>query len=190
MKLTESEKQFLINLCWNALNYIFETGEEISIDENDFPPKLKSRLLNKAATFVTLTKAGKLRGCIGKTKAVQALYKDIIENTYRAAFGDPRFPQLQKEEMDDIAIEISILSEPEKLEYISSDELVNLLSKKKPGVILQFGAFNTATFLPQVWEQLPKAEEFLGELCQKAGLQEEAWKSGELTIMTYTVEKF
>jgi len=90
MNLTEDDKQFLLSLSRKALNHIFSTGEEITVKEKDIPQKLR----RKQATFVTLTKKGKLRGCLGKLHPSQELYKDVIENTYSAVFADPRFPQL------------------------------------------------------------------------------------------------
>lgn len=190
MELTKSEQKFILSLSRTALEHIFKTGNELGLGEIEVPKEHTTHFTQKAATFVTLTIHGELRGCIGKIIATQELYKDVLQNTYSAAFGDPRFSQLRKEELPEIKIEISVLSTPSKLAYKDADELIQKLSKDKPGVVLQQGLFNSATFLPQVWEQLPKAEQFLSHLCQKAGLSANAWKKEKLEIQTYTVENF
>lgn len=185
MNLTKSEQKQLLKLSRSALTHIFKTGEELEPKDSDFQKKLKE----KRATFVTITKDGMLRGCIGKLLPQKELYKDAIENTYSAAFGDPRFPQLTKDELANISIEISILDKPKRLEYKNSKDLITKLTKEKPGVIIQHGLYS-ATFLPQVWEDLKKPEEFLSNLCQKAGLPSDMWQKEKIEIQTYKVAKF
>ncbi|MBU0975545.1 MAG: AmmeMemoRadiSam system protein A [Patescibacteria group bacterium] len=185
MSLTEKDKQFLLKLSRKALEHILKTGEELSVKDSDIPKKYKE----KKATFVTLTNNGALRGCIGKLVPQIELYRDIIENTYSAAFNDPRFPQLTKEELDGIRIEISILSEPKAYKRTSPEALIEFLSKDKPGVILEMG-FHSATYLPQVWEEVDNPEEFLSSLCLKAGLPQDMWKKENVKISTYSVMKF
>jgi AmmeMemoRadiSam system protein A len=183
--MENSNQKFLLKLARKSLEYIFRTGKEFIPNNSDIPEELN----DIKATFVTLTKNERLRGCIGKLKAIQELYKDVIENTYSAAFNDPRFPQLSKEELPQVKIEISVLEEPKKLKYKDSSDLIAKLAKTKPGVILGYG-FYSATFLPQVWEELPEAEDFLSHLCQKAKLEPNTWKHEKLEIQTYNVAKF
>lgn len=185
MKLTKSEQQFLLKLSRSALEHIFKTGKELTPDNSDIPKSLKQ----KKATFVTLTKNSNLRGCIGKLLPQYKLFKDIIKNTYSAAFGDPRFPQLIKNEVEEIKIEISILDKPEILKYKNKQDLIAKLEKEKPGVIIQHGLYS-ATFLPQVWTDLKTAEEFLSHLCQKAGLLKDIWQKENIEIQIYKVVKF
>lgn len=185
MNISTSEQQFLLTLSRSALEHIFKTGEELKPNDSDIPKMLKE----KRATFVTLTKNGMLRGCIGKLLPQKELYKDVIENTYSAAFSDPRFPQLSRNELGNISIEISILDIPKKLEYKDSKDLVIKLQKEKVGVIIQHGLYS-ATFLPQVREELNTPEEFLSHLCQKAGLDADTWQKEKLEIQTYKVLKF
>ncbi|MFC1780504.1 AmmeMemoRadiSam system protein A [Patescibacteria group bacterium] len=185
MNLSKKDKQFLLKLSRSALEHIFKTNEELVPNDSDIPEKFKV----KAATFVTLTIDSKLRGCIGKLIPQKQLYIDIVENTYNAAFSDPRFPQLTKDESDKVKIEISILDKPKKLEYENTSKLLKKLSKGKPGVIIQHGLYS-ATFLPQVWDDIKTPEQFLSQLCQKAGLEKEAWKDQNLEIQTYKVTKF
>ncbi len=183
-KLTEKDKKYLLELSRKSLRHIFKHNKEYYPDENEVTEKLRQ----KQATFVTLTKDGKLRGCIGKLIAVLPLYKDIIKNTYSAAFSDPRFPQLSEAELKEIKIEISILSKPEKLEYKDYNDLLEKLQKSKPGVILEHGLYN-GTFLPQVWEEIPDAKDFISRLTKKAGLNDDIWKERP-KIFTYKVVKF
>lgn len=184
MNLSKKDQQFLLKLSRNALEHIFKTGQEKRVDISTVPDSLKV----DAATFVTLTKNSELRGCIGKLKAQKRLFEDVIENTYSAAFRDPRFPQLTKEELPDIEIEISVLCEPKQLEFKDKKDLIKKL-KNKPGVILSYGLYQS-TFLPQVWEELPDPNNFLTHLCRKAGLPEDFLEHDKPDILTYTVNKF
>lgn len=140
-------------------------------------------------TFVTLTIDKNLRGCIGNLTARESILKSIEENAGHAAFHDHRFSPLKKDELDQIRIEISILTEPEPLAYNDASDLIAILKEKKCGVIIKKGPAS-ATFLPQVWEQLPDPEEFLSHLCLKAGLTASAWQSKNLDIMIYEVQCF
>ena len=123
----------------------------------------------KRATFVTLNLNGQLRGCIGSLLPHRNLVDDVVQNAKSAAFHDPRFLPLSKAEFENVEIEISLLSVPEPLEYSSADDLKSKISVGKDGVILRLDGYQ-ATFLPQVWEQLPTFELFFNHLCQKAGL--------------------
>ncbi len=185
MKISKLDRKQLLKLSRSALEHIFKTGKEIEIKDSDISKKLKE----KRATFITLTKNGQLRGCIGKLLPKKKLYQDIIENTYSAAFNDPRFPQLKKQELSKIKIEISVLDKPKKLKYKNTKDLIRILEEEKPGVIIHYG-FYSATFLPQVWEDLKSAKEFLSHLCQKAGLLGNTWKHKKLEIHLYRTIKF
>lgn len=143
----------------------------------------------RRGTFVTLTIDGQLRGCIGSLEASESILEGIRRNAVNAAFRDPRFPDLDEKELDKIDIEVSILTDPQPLEYHDSQDLLAKLRPHVDGVILRQGSAG-ATFLPQVWEQLPQAESFLSHLCRKAGLPKDAWKTSRLEIMTYQVQYF
>jgi len=140
-------------------------------------------------TFITLKKGGNLRGCIGNLTASDTLIKGVKQNALNAAFHDPRFPELTAEEMEEVEIEVSILNEPRPLEYSDGDDLISKLRVDVDGVILRKG-YHSATFLPQVWEQLPQPEDFLSHLCMKAGLSADAWKNEKLEVSTYQVQYF
>jgi len=145
---------------------------------------LSEEIKSNGGGFVTLHKYGELRGCIGYILPEYPIYQTIIENAYNAAYSDYRFPPVNKEELSDLIIEISILTPPVKIVYKDYSDLYNLIIPNKDGVIIKKG-FNSATFLPQVWEQLPDFEDFFSSLCRKALLNAQEWKKNSLTIETY-----
>ena len=153
------------------------------------PDMLPGDLQGDGASFVTLTKHGQLRGCIGSLEAHRPLAEDIRENAVAAALQDPRFSPVSEEELGDLHIEVSVLSPPQKLEYDSVDDLVAKLRPGIDGVVIERG-WNRATFLPQVWEKLPDPHQFLQHLCMKAYLRADEYREGDLNIYTYQVEEF
>ncbi len=160
---------------------------EIDLDEIlDKYPSLKEQ----GATFVTITKGEEesLRGCIGSLEAYRPLYEDIIINARAAALHDPRFNALSIDEFKDIKIEVSILSKPKRLEYGDIEDLRSKIRVGIDGVVLKFDSAQ-ATFLPQVWEQLPSFDLFFAHLCQKAGMSANCLELHP-EIFTYQVEKF
>lgn len=185
MQLTSTDQQYLLKLARSALKHTFGTNQKLEVDSNNIQDSLKE----ERATFVTLTKNGNLRGCIGKLIADQELYQDVIDHVYAAAFRDPRFPRLTKAELPEIKIEISILTPPEKFEYKDTPDLTKKLDATKPGIIIKKG-WHRATFLPQVWEELDQPENFLSQLCLKAGLSMDVWENEKLDIEAYEVLKF
>ena len=151
------------------------------------------QLAEKRAVFVTLNKqrsAGgyELRGCIGSIIPVRPLIDDVIHNAKAAAFQDPRFPPLTPAELPLVRIEISILTIPQKVVYTDVDHLRQIIRPGIDGVILRLGD-RQATFLPQVWEQLPDFDLFFSHLCQKAGLPGNCLVYHP-EIYIYQVEKF
>lgn len=150
---------------------------------------LAQELQAKRGTFVTLKKHGQLRGCIGCLTAVDSIVEGVKRNALHAAFDDCRFGPLEKNELAAIEVEVSILTEPRPLAWASAEDLLRRLQAGVDGVIVRKGA-QSATFLPQVWEQLPRPEDFLSCLCRKAGLPAEAWRSGDLEVFVYRVQYF
>jgi len=149
---------------------------------------LPSALERPGATFVTLTRRGRLRGCIGSLEARRALGDDVAANARAAAFRDPRFPPLSREEWPEIRIEVSLIHPARPLPVASEEEAWDRLHPGQDGVILQDGG-HCATFLPQVWDSLPNAQRFLAELKRKAGLPPDYW-SADLHLSTYRVDKW
>ena len=125
-------------------------------------------LKKDGATFVTLKTQGELRGCIGSIIAHRTLLDDIINNAVSAGFSDPRFNSLNEDELSQLTIEVSVLSEPTIIEYKNFDDLCEKIQPNIDGLILKHGIYQ-GTFLPQVWEQLPSPKLFLEHLSQKAG---------------------
>ncbi len=149
----------------------------------------KGFLEKKRGVFVTLHKKGRLRGCIGNIEPVKTLLQGVRENAVFAAFNDSRFSPLTLDELNLIDIEISILTKPERLVYKGTKELLSSLVPGIDGVILEKD-HHRATFLPQVWDQLPEPEKFLTQLCMKAGLSASEWEKNGLAFHTYQVQSF
>jgi hypothetical protein len=141
-----------------------------------------------AACFVTLTRHGQLRGCIGSLQAHRKLLDDVKANAKAAAFLDPRFEPLTATEFKTTLVEISLLSPSEALQFDGEAQAIAQLRPGIDGVILEWGR-HRGTFLPQVWEQLPDPRRFFGQLKRKAGLTEDFW-SDEVRLARYTVTKW
>ncbi|GIU00673.1 hypothetical protein TSL6_11790 [Sulfurovum sp. TSL6] len=147
-------------------------------------------LKENGAVFVTInTKPNEqLRGCIGSLQAYRPLYEDIIHNAQAAALRDPRFVPLRVEELDHITLEVSILSEPQILHYTDSEDLKSKVVPFQDGIVLKLNG-KQATYLPQVWEQLPKFDDFFSSLCMKANLGRDCL-SHHPEISTYRVKEY
>ena len=188
-RFTKKQGQALIALARQTIMKRF--GEDLSKQDIDAMMQVlkDKKLSHNHATFVTINKHDQLRGCIGSLTAVEPLADSVKRNAINAAFHDHRFSPLTEDELSEIEIEISILTEPQPLEYSDAEDLIKKLRPKEDGVIIQKGAAR-ATFLPQVWGQLPEHEEFLSQLCSKAGLPAEAWQTIKLDVYTYQVQYF
>jgi AmmeMemoRadiSam system protein B/AmmeMemoRadiSam system protein A len=121
------------------------------------------------ATFVTLLRAGALRGCIGSLEAVRPIGADVADNALGAAFRDPRFPALTRDEWPLCSVEVSLLSVPKPIQFADENHLLVLIRAGEDGLILE-AAGRRATFLPQVWESIADTRQFLDELMRKAGV--------------------
>lgn len=160
-------------------------------DELGFSPVAtvdRPELDENAACFVTLTRAGRLRGCIGSLQAWRPLREDLCANARAAAFGDPRFAPLTAGEWPDTRVEVSLLSPPEMLPAASEAEAMARLQPGIDGIILH-AAGRRATFLPQVWSELPEPALFLARLKEKAGLPATYW-GPEVQLQRYAVRKW
>lgn len=143
----------------------------------------------RTGTFVTLHIGGQLRGCIGSLTGSETVRDGIQSNAVSSAFHDSRFSPLTVDEFEKIDIEISILTKPQPLAYSDSNDLLAKLRPHVDGVTIRKG-HSGATFLPQVWEQLPYPEDFLTRLCMKAGLSDDIWRREKLDVETYQVQHF
>ncbi len=142
----------------------------------------------RGASFVTLTKAGRLRDCIGSLEIGRPLGEDVIHNALAAAFKDPRFPGLSLQEWPECGVEVSVLSPPKPIRFADEADLLAQLKPGEDGIILECEG-RRATYLPQVWESLPDKRRFLAELLTKAGLPADT-RLGRCRLQRYRARKF
>jgi AmmeMemoRadiSam system protein A len=181
--LTGPEREFLLQLARESLEGFFKrTSPSISVA--GYPT-----LGTKRGCFVTLLRRGALRGCVGNVVPRLPLSLAVIENARSAAFNDSRFPPLEFCELSEIAIEISILTNPMTLSGNSAGELLGQIRPRLDGVLLEF-AGRVSTYLPQVWEKLPGPVDFMNSLAQKAGLPADSWQDPAAVISVYQAESF
>ena len=145
-------------------------------------------LQEPGAAFVTLTRDGELRGCIGSLEAHRPLIDDVRANARAAAFHDPRFAPLSARELDAVRVEVSLLSPLQPIAFADEADAIAQLRPGVDGVLLEQG-LNRGTFLPQVWEQLPEPRQFMAHLKMKAGLPPDFW-SPAVRLYRYTVAKW
>jgi AmmeMemoRadiSam system protein A len=183
--LTEEQGQQLIRLARKTIAVRLGLPGKLQDRDITTDPALQE----KRGTFVTLKIRGQLRGCMGCLTPSETILEGIQRNALNAAFKDPRFPALTAPELEEAEIEISILTSPQELQHDGSNDLLAKLRPNIDGVIISKGLAR-ATFLPQVWEQLPRTEDFLAHLCRKAGLSFDEWQKGEMDVATYQVQYF
>lgn len=174
-ELSIDERTELLELAKNSIKSKIK-GEEFLIETKS--PKF----LEKRGVFVSLHKNGELRGCIGYIEPVATIWDAVIQNAQAAAFEDPRFLPVQDEEIEELDIEISILTVPEKIK-------VDHIRQGIDGVVIKYEE-HKGTYLPQVWNHFKTKEEFLSSLCVKAGLPEDAWKNPKVELYSYQSETF
>ncbi len=184
-RLTFQERITLLKIARQALECSVRAQALPSINYD----KLSPLLCAPGASFVTLTIFGRLRGCIGTLEPFRPLAHDVQDRTVSAAFNDYRFSNVNSDELNDIQIEISRLTQPQPLFYSNPEELCSRLRPGIDGVVLHDGS-RRATFLPQVWSSLPLPEDFLRALCQKMGAHDDLWRCKVLDIEIYQVEEF
>lgn len=183
--LNYEEQKTLLKLAREAIQTVLVGEEIIPLDINSLSEKLREN----GASFVTLTKHGNLRGCIGTLEPHQPLAEDVREHAIAAALHDYRFHPVDIKELSEIMIEISRLTIPIPLFFSDQQDLLNQLHAGEHGVILTDG-FRRATFLPQVWSKIPDKIQFLSQLCIKMGSPPDYWKSEGAKVFTYYVEEF
>jgi AmmeMemoRadiSam system protein A len=184
--LDAAEKEALVALARRALENRVRHGRET--DPSEVVARLP-RLGRPRATFVTLRLDGALRGCIGSLAAVEPLASDVVRNAVNAALRDPRFDPVRPDELEHIRLSLSVLEPPRPLEGLYGQALARKLAETKPGVILEFRG-RRSTFLPEVWEEVPDPEEFLGHLCLKQGSPVYAWEDPGIRVKTYGSQHF
>ena len=183
--LTDEEQRMLLQLARQAMEAAVCGEPEPVVELDGLPPRLQQ----VGTSFVTLTRRGQLRGCIGALEPVESLAIDVCKHAVDAALQDYRFPPVKQYELEEIDIEISRLTLPQTLEYECAEDLLAKLQPGRDGVVLKDGLYR-ATFLPQVWEKLPDCSEFLDHLCDKMGAPVNLWRFKKLEVQTYQVEEF
>ena len=172
--------RILLAIARNAIEHDLFDRKELKVDA--------PWLGQSGATFVTLTRDGRLRGCIGSLEAARQLGRDVAENALAAAFRDPRFPRVAADEWPRCRVEVSLLSAPKRIEFADEADLLRQLEPGVDGVILQCDN-RRSTFLPQVWEGIPDKRVFLAELIKKAGLPADT-RLTRCRVSRYRVAKF
>jgi AmmeMemoRadiSam system protein A len=177
--LNTKQRKRLLDIARDSLETYLKTNKKLEVDETD------PALVKKNGAFVTLHAHGQLRGCIGNIIGNQPLYLTVRDMAIEAGVGDPRFSPVKPEELKDIEIEISVLSELERIDDPLSIQLGT------HGVLVKRG-FNSGVFLPQVATETGwSREEFLSYLCShKAGLYPDAWKDKSTEVYVFTAEVF
>lgn len=184
-RLSDTDKAELLKIAREAIISAVKGQQSDLLNLNIFSKDLQA----DGVSFVTLIKDGKLRGCIGALEAYQPLAKDVQEHAVAAALEDYRFNPVSADEIALLNIEISILTPLNRLDYNDSEDLLSKLRPGIDGVLIKDGS-KRATFLPQVWEQISKCEEFLSHLCVKMGASPNLWQQKHLDIFIYQVEEF
>lgn len=183
--LTQEEKQFLLHLARQVLERAVRREKLPPLELESLSPCLQA----EGASFVTLTKGGELRGCVGALEPYQPLAEDVREHTVAAALEDFRFPPVQPDELPQIEVEVSRLTRPVPLTYDGPEDLLAKLQPGLDGVVIRDG-FRSATFLPQVWDKIPDKVDFLDQLCWKMGAEPDLWRRKKLEVLIYRVEEF
>jgi MEMO1 family protein len=178
--LSESEKSFLLGLARDSIIEYLKTGKYLDVNMAEIPTVLNEKL----GCFVTLKKNRELRGCIGNIIGEKPLYRAVIENAVSSAMNDSRFNKVSIEELDDIDIEISVLSTPKKFEYRDGSDFKNKIRVGIDGVIVKHDD-RQSTYLPQVWKQFDSIDNFMNSLSKKGEIEIDLWKKGLIEIYTY-----
>jgi uncharacterized protein len=181
-EFTPENQSTLLAIASASINHGLSERTALPIIPNDYPELLQQ----PRASFVTLRIGGRLRGCMGSLEATEPLVVNVAKNAYSAAFRDPRFAPLARDEFSQLGIHLSLLSRPEPLEFETEEQLLAQIRPGIHGVTLIEGP-RRATLLPAVWESVSSPREFLAHLKRKAGLPVDYW-SRTIRAERYTAE--
>jgi len=184
MPFPDSLRTILLHTARQSIRNGLEHGRVLKVNADEYSEQLRE----PGASFVTLHRNDELRGCIGSLESYRPLVEDIAENAFSAAFRDPRFAPLKEAELEELKLDISILSKPERMTFSSEQDLLEQIQPGIDGLILKDGSYR-GTFLPSVWESLPDRKQFLQHLKLKAGLPSDHW-SDRVEIWRYSTEIF
>lgn len=179
MKLTDEDKSILLMQARSAIHSIFQSENPLRIDYRIYP-----NLQVSAGAFVTLSFNKNLRGCIGYITANKPIFETVAEVAKLSATEDPRFYPLKEDELEQVLIEISVLSPPQKINDY------NEIILGKHGLLVKHQN-RQGLLLPQVAaEHKMDLEHFLNAICHKAGLPEDLWRHEKINLSTFTAEVF
>jgi AmmeMemoRadiSam system protein A len=179
IELDVGQQAQLLDIARRSIEQGFATREPLQVPLDDLQPEL----CEPAAVFITLTRTGELRGCVGSLEARAALAQAVADSAFNSAFLDRRFPPLRADELPGIRIEISVLSPLQDLPAESREDLLNSLRPGIDGLVIE-DLGRRSTFLPKVWESLPTPAEFVEHLMLKAGLAAGHW-SRDIRVQRY-----
>jgi hypothetical protein len=177
-----AHRRTLLDVAAAAIDHGLSERRAMAVIPQDYPELLQQ----PGASFVTLRIGHRLRGCMGSLQATEPLVVNVARNAFTAAFRDPRFAPLARDEFADLSIHLSLLGKPEPLTVASEAELLSLIRPGIDGLTLSEGNAR-ATLLPAVWKTVSDPREFLVHLKRKAGLQPDYW-SPTLRVERYTAE--
>jgi len=170
--LSADEQASLLDIARQSIVRGLDSGTALRLDVT----LLDTNLRVDSAVFVTLTLAGALRGCIGSLQPSAPLAQAVANSAFNAAFRDRRFAQVQVGEIENLRIEVSVLSAMELIEINTRQALLDNLQPGVDGLMMEDQSYRS-TFLPKVWEKITTPNEFVRQLMQKAGLAAEHWSS-------------
>lgn len=183
--LSEEEGKFLVKLARESIETFIKERRKLEVPE-DTPTTLKEEM----GAFVTLNKDGLLRGCIGYPEPIAPLVNAVIDVAISAAVNDPRFSPVSVDELNDLAVEVSVLTKPELIEVKQPEEYIDKIKIGNDGLIIERGPYK-GLLLPQVaveWEW--NVEEFLYNTCVKAGLTADCWLYPDVKIYKFSSQIF
>ena len=173
----------LLALAAGSIRHGLDNGKPLPAGIEEYA----AELAEPGASFVTLKRSGKLRGCIGTSEAHRPLVADVSENGFRAAFKDPRFPALKPDEVDGISLSLSLLSPKAPMTFSGEEDFMGALRPNVDGLVIEDNK-RRALFLPSVWSQLPEPKTFVEHLKVKAKLSKDHW-SGTFKAWRFTAEE-
>lgn len=179
--LDDASRARLLAIARDSIEHGLREGTPLVVETDALPDALRA----VRATFTTLRRDGALRGCVGSLDASKPLAADVADSAFRAAFRDPRFPPLRASELAGLALHVAVLGPLERIDVDSRDALLAALRPGRDGLVIEDGP-HRGTFLPAVWDTLPRPADFLGALEEKAGLAVGHW-SPSLRAWRYEV---
>ena len=182
--ITPEEGELLVKLARKTIETCIRSGGKPKA------PEVSGELREPRGVFVTLTKGGALRGCIGHPIPTMPLINAVVDTAISSATADPRFPRVAEEELPELEVEVSVLTLPELIEVKNPREYPNHVEIGKHGLVMERG-INRGLLLPQVpieWKW--NAEEYLSQTCVKAGMAPDCWLEGGVRISRFEAQVF